>query len=158
MKKLGFILSFALVYMAASSQEKKIKLLEDNFGPIQFQYSKYIDLEKADTSYLVYVGFKNAKYSYITDYEAIGFDDSLSLNEFITDLTNAYKQIETGERVNMSWIRKNYRLFLVDYARDVRLEDGRGSAYTWIHKKHHSKLISILSRIKIGSDQIKEKE
>ena len=155
MKTNLLLFSFLLLVLNASSQEKSVKLFEDNVGAIKIKYDKKINLSSNDTTYFLILLFQNQKYTYISDFSAIGFDDNIDLQGFIKDLEIAQKEKESDGKVSMKWANKNYKINLFEFTKNIYIEEGgTSSGYTTVSNKQLLKLISILKRIRIGNDMV----
>ena len=69
-----------LVSISASAQVKRDKFIDKYAGGnVKLTYQRSIDLDKGDTSYMVFFIFSNAKYTSITDTKVIGLYDKASI-------------------------------------------------------------------------------
>lgn len=151
------IISLCLLLFALNTdaQKKNLKLLEERFGSINLKYSKTIDLESQDTTYFLILLFQNAKYTAIVDIQSIYFAESSKLIEFVNDLKSAYGEMEGSERVSISWDKKDYKIRLYEFSKNLYLvEGGSGEGYTTLNKKNTLQLITQLKRIQFGKDEI----
>lgn len=136
-----------------NGQTKRIILLEKSFSGIDLKYSKYIDFDKGDTSYAVWIGFQNARYSSITDIKSIYLDQSLQVSEFKNDLIASFKQQDLKEKASMTWSKPEYEIHLSE-SNYLQLGDKDGRGYCFLPRKIGEKILSALNRIQFGQDQL----
>jgi hypothetical protein len=156
MKKqfLGLCL-FLSICNISIAQTKRENILNEKVGTISLSYTKITDVEKSNVDYLIYLGFQNAKYQTITDIKSIAFMDTTNFNKFKTDLLNAYKILEKGEKVEMSWDNLFYKLNLYDFSKSIYIFEPKGTGgYTILTKRQLGKLLENLSVIDYGKDQL----
>ena len=134
-------------------QKKTIDLLKGNVGPYDCTYSKVINMDKGDTIFYLYMGFKNAKYKAITDLQSLFFKDQTALDKFIADLKSALIEMD-NKTSQVSWTGKEYSIDKYDFSQALYISDEKG-AYPTLTKKQVEKLIAWLERFKIGTDEIK---
>ena len=159
MKKSVTLILLLLHSVLGNSQKQTIKLKEDKINNLLYcEYVEKIDLDKADTTYYVSIGFKNKEYSTIVDAGSIVLTTQVELEEFKKDFNLAYDQMD--DRVNISWDRKRYALNLHDFSDKIFLEQPKTEIqkYTEIDKDESKDLIDWLSDIKIGAKPIISKE
>lgn len=146
MKKiiLLFVLAFSL---SINAQLKRVVISETEIGEVSAKYLKSINTETKDTLFLAYLGFQNQKYKSFTDIKSIYFTSQDEINEFVSDLKNVSKEMDS--KAEMSWNRTNYSMILFDFANLVYLYQAprKGSGYTTLNKKHVDKLIEWLESI-----------
>ena len=139
----------------SSAQTKREKILAKSLATISLQYTKISELDSSDTRYLVYLGFQNAKYQTISDFKSVAFFDTTNLNKFKEDLLSAYKILEKGEKVDMSWTNSNYKLNLYDFSKNIYIVEAEGTeGYTSLTKKQLGDLLIYLFMIDFGKDQL----
>jgi hypothetical protein len=151
MKKvlLGLLL---LGSISVNSQIKREKFIDKEAGGnVTLKYQRSVDLDKGDTTYMVYFIFQNAKYTSITDTKIIAFYEKSSIAQLMKDMKSAYKQMITGEKVSIDWNREKYKLNLYDFSNDLYLIEGKGTGgYTMMSKKDVADLMEALSTIDFG--------
>lgn len=148
MKKIFITALVLTVFVNSYGQEKRVTISEDKVGPVNLEYIKSINIDKADTSYYVVLAFRNQEYSYITDTKVILLKDTAALSQLVTDLNAASAQMETKEKVDVSWPRSRYQLQLYDFNANLYLMNGK--AYTRINQNQVNNLAASLKKIKIG--------
>ena len=151
---LGFCL-FCLICNASIAQTKRENLLSKEIGTISLEYIKSTNIENSVVRYMIYLGFQNAKYKTITDIKSVAFNDTTNFNKFKTDLLNAYKLLDKGEKIEMSWDNLHYKLNLYDFSKNIYITEPKGTGgYTSLSKKQLEKLLENLSVIDYGKDQL----
>lgn len=144
MKKTIILLLLTLPLTLYSQQVKK-KLLEQRVGPIDC-YFAYLAEEGKDTTYYVFGGFQNAKYTAITDIGSFFFSDQSSLDEFIADLEKASKFL--GEKNDVTFTKKDYTLRVYDFAKGKLYITDEKDKYTTLNAQQVEKLITWLKTVK----------
>lgn len=131
------------------AQKKTNDLSVEEIKPfIVCKYSQVIDMDKADTSYYVYMAFQNEKYKSITDVQSVGIADSTMLADFIKDLKGALAEMD-NKASQMDWDRKRYKIHKYDFSKDLYLENYKGG-YVIINKKSTESLIAWLESIRFA--------
>ena len=149
MKKVLLAL-LVLVSISGKAQIKREKFINTNVGGITFSYGRSIDLDKGDTTYMVFLLFQNAKYSSITDTKILSFYDAASIAMFIKDLKSAYKQMSSGEKIDISWNRDTYKMNLYNFSNSLYLYGDRPEGYTNVTLKSLSSILELFYTIDFG--------
>lgn len=145
-----FLLIFFLSGFSQTKREKFIDVYAG--GNVKLTYQATIDLDKKDTTWGAYLIFQNAKYTSITDTKVIALYDKETINQFLKDLISAFKQMNLGEKVSLSWARDKYILNLYDFSKDLYLQESKGTGgYIPMSKKNVGDLIIQISTIDFGS-------
>ncbi len=151
---LGLCLFF-LICDTSIAQTKRENLLSEKIGTITLEYTKLTDIENSNVRYLIFLGFQNAKYQTITDINSVAFMDTINFNKFKTDLLNAYKLLDKGEKVEMSWVNQRYKLDLYDFSKNIYITEPKGTGgYTTLTKRQLGKLLENLYVIDYNKDQL----
>jgi hypothetical protein len=155
MKKvlLGFLV---LVSISVNAQTKRDKFIDRYAGGnVKLTYQRSIDLDKGDTTFMVFFIYQNAKYSAITDTKIIGLYSKEELAQFVKDMKTAYKQMLTGEKVSIDWSRNEYKLRLFDFTNDLYLIEAKGTGgYSIMTKKHVAEMLELVSTIDFGKETL----
>lgn len=132
------------------SQTQKVTLSKEKLGTVECEYALKIDLEKSDTTKVIYITFQNEAYKSLTSISAIGFYPTTEkevITNFIMDLKAAMPEI--GKKTTLSWERKYYSLHVYDWKNAVSIQEPKsgGNGYTYLTKKQAEKLIEWFSKI-----------
>jgi hypothetical protein len=150
------VLTFSFFLCACSlltAQTKREKLLEERVGTISAGYIKTANAENSEVSYLIFLGFQNAKYQTISDFKSVAIMSVPAFDKFKQDLLSAYKLLDKGEKVNMNWSHADYKLDLYDFSKNIYVSESGGTGgYTSLTKKQLGKLLEVLSVIEYGKD------
>lgn len=151
MKKTILTIAMVLGVSVANSQTKTNTITKTKFGNLsEVAYKEFVDLKKEDTTKYIYLGFRNAEYTYLSDYTGIYLwrpnEDKSVVTDFIEDL-----QVMIDNMGNTMFNEeKHYRIHISD--RLPRLifigcgsEDSKRGAYTTITKKNAEELIQWLN-------------
>lgn len=151
MKRLILLSLSTFLVLGVFAQKKTVELSKQKIGELDCTYSKVIDLENADTTYYVYIGFQNAKYKSVSDFKSIMFRENEVLAEFIKDLKLA--QPELGNKTNLDFNRKDYNLNVYDFSKNLSIGESskKGTGYCYVSKKDVEKLLGYLESIKFGN-------
>jgi len=104
---------------------------------------------------MVFFIFSNAKYTSITDTKVIGLYDKASIEQWLKDMKNAYKQMNTGEKTNIDWTRDKYKLTLYDFSNNLYFAEAKGTGgYTMMSKKNVGELMELVSTIDFGKETL----
>lgn len=126
------ILCFYSFFGLSQKLTKKISEISIT-GFYKVEYMMKVDVEKEDTTYIVYSSFQNRKYSTITDIGSIFITDKETLNNLIKDLKLIIEQIDA--KVDFDIKRDDYELSLSDeLSKQLFIFDDDGK-YTVISKK-----------------------
>ena len=69
------------------------------------------------------------------------------------DMKTAFKQMFSGEKVNMDWMRERYKLTLYDFTSELYFAEAKGTGgYTIMSKRAVSDFIEIISTIDFGKE------
>jgi hypothetical protein len=155
MKRLLLAL-LVLVSISVNAQIKRDKYIDKYAGGnVKLTYQRSVDLDKGDTSYMVFFIFSNAKYTSITDTKVIGLYDKVSIEQWLKDMKNAYKQMNTGEKTNIDWTRDKYKLTLYDFSNNLYFAEAKGTGgYTMMSKKNVGELMELVSTIDFGKETL----
>lgn len=152
MKKI-LLVFLVLLSLSASAQVKREKFLEKYAGNLKITYQKIIDMEKEITTYVVYLTFQNDKYKTLTDIKVIGLYNVADIEQFTKDMKIAFKQMFSGQKVDMDWRRDKYKLTLYDFSSELYLSEAKGTGgYTTMSKRAVSDFIEIISTIDFGKE------
>jgi len=159
MKKNSTILAIlCAAAISASAQTKRVPISKTTIGPFRpALYEEIIDVEKADTIKAIFLMFQNAKYTHIIDTKSIAFinphKDTTDLNEFLADLTAAYK--EMANKTDMMWDKEAYRIKTYATEKYLYLADKQGGGYTFLYPKQIIAVKDWLTSIGYPSEKIK---
>ena len=157
MKKL-FTILLCVVSLQLYSQQSTKTIYEKKFGSLDCKFERMIDLSKSDTSYFIYCGFQNQKYSSITDLGSIFIVNQTDLLKVIKDLKECLKYMD-DKSINYSIEHKRYvgtkseevvgRFYLYDWSKGLYISDDSKltEKYTSINKKKLLKWIGWLEMI-----------
>lgn len=145
-----------LLSISASAQIKRDKFIDRYAGGnVKLTYLRSVDLDKGDTTYMVFFIFQNAKYTSITDTKIIGLYDKASIEQWMKDMRSAYKQMITGEKVSIDWTRDKYKLTLYDFSNNLYFAEAKGTGgYTMMSKKNVAELMEFVSTIDFGKETL----
>ena len=147
------ILTFATILsvLVAEAQTKTNTIIKNKIGNLtDVNYQEFIDLKKEDTTRYVYLGFRNAEYTYLSDYAGIYLwnpdKDKTDINDFVKDLQLAIDNLGT----TMWNEQKHYRISISEkLPRMIFLgcgsDDNKKGAYTTISRKNAEELIQWLN-------------
>ena len=136
MKKL-FTILLCVVSLQLYSQKSNKTIYEKNFGSLDCEFERVIDLSTSDTSYYIYCGFQNQKYSSITDLGSIFLTNQTDLLKTIEDLKECVKYMDDKSISFEIGIFKIY-----DFSKGLYINDG--DKYTTLSKKNVLKWIKWL--------------
>lgn len=146
--KILFAASLLMLCISTTAQKKTIKVSEDKIGSLTCNKYQVIDMLAKDTTTDIYISFKNAKYSYITDIAGIFFfiTDIYDIKDFIDDLKLAEKEMDTKQSIE--WKRDKYTIYLYDFnpGKLYIEEPKRNGGYTTINKKQVGKLVEWMEK------------
>ena len=70
-------------------------------------------------------------------------------------MKSAYKQILTGEKVDMDWNREEYKLTLYNFSKNLILTEGKGTGgYTLLSKNNVRDLMELVSTVDFGKETL----
>jgi len=126
------------------SQTKTTNISEKKIGGLSCSYFQAVNLESGDTTFAIYLGFKDLRYPNIVSIESIYFvvqNDSTEALKFVKDLKMAYS--EYGNGVQLSWDREAYRIMFYEKQSFLYLYQGRknGDGYTMLADYQIKKVI-----------------
>jgi len=156
MKKIIVSATLIMLCLAANAQKKKVKVAESNIGGITCLVENEINMLSKDTTTSVILSFKNAKYSYISDWSSIVFlmeYHKYDLKDFVDDLKQAEKEMDIKQSIE--WERDLYTLHIYDFNKGklyIQEPKKRSAGYTTINKKQVGKLIEWLDKNAIIKD------
>lgn len=151
MKKLLFVLVVFLCYSnLITAQKKTVDISKVKIGFLKPSYLKTIDIEAKDTTYYVYIGFQNQKYTTITDTKSVFLTKDIEVKVFIDNLKMAMVEMETKQ--NIKWEKELYTLGLFDFSNRLYVfeKPTKGNGYTTISKKEVEELIKWLESFEFG--------
>ena len=162
MKKL-FTILLCVVSLQLYSQKSNKTIYEKNFGSLDCEFERVIDLSTSDTSYYIYCGFQNIKYSSITDLGGIFLTYQTDLMKVIEDLKDCLKYMD-DESINYSVDVKRFvgttseevrgKFYIYDFSKNLYISDlsQLTEKYTTVNKKKLLKWIEWLEMI--GNDKL----
>lgn len=157
MKNLLTVLLF-IMSLQLYSQKTTTTIYDDKIGTISCKFSRTIDLSNSDTSYYVYCGFQNQKYSSITDLGSVFITDQKGLLKIIEELKGCLKYMDDKSN-NYSVDLVSYgevsgSLTLYDFSKNLYVTDRSDllPKYTTLNKKKVIKWISWLEMV--GNDNL----
>jgi hypothetical protein len=134
------------------SQIKTVDISDKKIGSLSCLYTKKINLDKNDTSYVVFISYQNKEYTSITDLKSIYMSqrDSLTFKEFIIVLKKALPEMETKTSIN--WRKEKYEINLYDFSKEMYLSEptNKGKGYCTLKKADVIKLINWLESFTFG--------
>jgi hypothetical protein len=157
------IVLLCILSLQLYSQKTNKTIYEKKFGTIECKFDRVIDLSNSDTSYYVYCGFQNQKYSSIIDLGVVFLTNKTDLLKTIEDLKECVKYMD-DKSISYSIEQKRYigtqseevvgsfRIF--DFSKNLYIYDlGQSTEkYTTINKKKVIKWISWLEMV--GNDNL----
>jgi hypothetical protein len=144
---------FVLLSISGSAQVKREKFIEKYAGNLKITYQRTIDMDKGDTRYGVFLSFQNEKYKTLTDIKVVGLYSVADIEAITKDLKIAFKQMFTGQKVDMNWTREKYKLNLYDFSSDMYFVEVKGTGgYTIMNRRAVSDFIEIISTIDFGKE------
>lgn len=150
--KIISLLFTLLISSSYFSQIKTVDISDKNIGSLHCRYFKSINLDKNDTTYIVFISYQNKEYSAITDLKSIFISesDSLTFKEFIDVLKKALPEMET--KTSIGWRKDKYEINLYDFSKELYLSEPlkKGKGYCTLKKADVIKLISWLESFKFG--------
>ena len=150
MKKI-LLLFISLVSVVVNAQNKTIKVSTIRLKEVTGEYCKDVNLETKDTLSYVTIGFQNAKYSNISDYKTLHFNNQTQLDEFINDLKTALPEL--GTKQILTWNRKLYDLTIGEgFSNTLFLFADTQSGYTMLKKNDIEKLLKWFESFRIGKE------
>ena len=152
------IVLLCILSLQLYSQKTNKTIYEKKFGTIECKFDRVIDLSNSDTSYYVYCGFQNQKYSSIIDLGVVFLTNKTDLLKTIEDLKECVKYMD-DKSISYSIEQKRYigtqseevvgsfRIF--DFSKNLYIYDlGQSTEkYTTINKKKVIKWISWLEMV-----------
>ena len=162
MKKL-LILTLCILSLQLYSQKSNKTIYEKKIGSLDCKFDRVIDLSKSDTSYYIYCGFQNIKYSSITDLGSIFLTNQTDLLKTIEDLKECVKYMD-DKSISYSIDNKRYvgtkseevkgRFYIYDFSKNLYISDlsQLTEKYTTINKKKLLKWIDWLEMV--GNDNL----
>ena len=142
-----------LLSISVSAQVKRDKFLEKYAGNLKITYQRTIDMDKGDTRYGVFLSFQNDKYKTLTDIKVIGLYSVVDIEQCTKDMKTAFKQMFSGQKVDMDWTRDKYKLALYDFSSELYLSEAKGTGgYTIMSKRAVSDFIELISTIDFGKE------
>jgi hypothetical protein len=151
------LITIILILFSINSfgQMKRDKFIEKNIGGVKLIYQRAVDIEKGDSTYVLFFSFQNAKYSRLTDIKIIGLFSRNAIEQWMKDMKSAYKQILTGEKVDMDWNREEYKLTLYNFSKNLILTEGKGTGgYTLLSKNNVRDLMELVSTVDFGKETL----
>ena len=143
------ILSILLVLGVFSthlfSQTITKDLNSKKIGSLDCKHSMSINVERSDTSYYVYCGFQNQKYSSITDIGSIFMSTMVEKDRIVSDLKKCVKYMDDK---SISFTLNEFTLY--DFSKNLYINDESGvRKYTTMRKKNVLKWIEWLESITV---------
>lgn len=150
MKKTILTIAMVLGVFVAQSQTKTNTNVKTKIGNLtEVSYKEFIQLDKEDTIRYVYLGFRNAEYTYLSDNVGIYIwnpeKDKSDINTFIKDLQIMIDNLGS----TMFNEQKHYRIHISETLPRLIFigcgsEDSKRGAYTTISRKNAEELINWL--------------
>ena len=133
-------------------QVKTIHLSKVELTNLNCDFYEKINLSTSDTSYVLSLGFQNAQYKYIDDFQSINFFCSEDLKEFINDV----KAIsgEVGNKTNVAFNKSKYRLSVFDFDDVLILTNPQKNGYCNILKKEVDVFSFFLEGVKLPTKEV----
>jgi hypothetical protein len=151
MKKTILTIATMLFVLGAKAQTKTNTVTKTKIGNLtEVSYQEFIDLKKEDTTRYVYLGFRNAEYTYLSDWAGIYLwnpnEDTTVVSDFVKDLQLAIDNLG----ITMWNEQKHYRISISEkLPRMIFLgcgsDDNKRGAYTTISRKNAEELIQWLN-------------
>jgi hypothetical protein len=158
-----FTIILCVLSIQLYSQKSNKTIYEKKFGTIECKFDRVIDLSESDTSYYIYCGFQNIKYSSIVDLGSVFITNQTDLLKIIEDLKECVKYMD-DKSISYSVEQKRYigtqseevvgsfRIF--DFSKNLYIYDlsQLTEKYTQINKKKLLKWIDWLEMV--GNDKL----
>ncbi len=151
---------------ASLSQTKTEKFIDTYIKPVRMPkslfnilYFRTSAIGKTDTTFFFAFYFQNAEFSRISDLKSIFFTKEDEFNQFVSDLTAAFDEIQKGSTSNLRWERKKYFISIEQKSNEAtiwvtNMNDPeyltQTSGYAFITKTHFENLLNIIKPIKFG--------
>jgi hypothetical protein len=146
---------FVLLSISVSAQVKRDKLIEKYAGNLKITYQRTIDMDKGDTRYGVFFTFQNEKYKTLTDIKVVGLYSVADIEAISKDMKVVFKQMFSGQKVDMDWTREKYKINLYDFSSDMYFLEAKGTGgYTIMNRRAVSDFIEIISTIDFGKETL----
>jgi hypothetical protein len=154
MKKMLLCL-LILVSISVSGQVKRDKFIEKYAGNLKITYQRTTDIENNDTRYGVFLSFQNDKYKTLTDTKIVLLTSVAEIEQCKKDIKAVFKQMFSGEKVDMDWTRDKYKMTLYDFTGDMYFAEAKGTGgYTIMNRRAVSDFIEILYTIDFGKSTL----
>ena len=141
--------------ISVSAQVKRDKFIEKYAGNLKITYQRTIDMDKGDTRYSVFLSFQNEKYKTLTDIKVIGLYSVADIEAISKDMKIVFKQMFSGQKVDMDWTRERYKMALYDFSGDMYFAEAKGTGgYTIMNRRAVSDFIEIISTIDFGKETL----
>ena len=146
---------FCFSTISAFAQVKRDRFIEKYAGNLKITYQRTIDMDKGDTFYSVLFSFQNDKYKTLTDTKVILLSNIADVEQCVKDIKSVFKQMFSGQKVDMEWTRDKYKMTLYDFTSDMYFADTKGTGgYTIMNKRAVSDFIEIISTINFGKETL----
>ena len=127
------------------SQTIKKDLNSKKIGSLNCKHSMSINVERSDTSYYVFCGFQNQKYSSITDIGSIFMSTMVEKDRIVSDLKKCVKYMDDK---SISFTLNEFTLY--DFSKNLYINDESGvKKYTTLNKRNVLKWIEWLESITV---------
>jgi len=143
------ILSILLVLGVFSthlfSQTITKDLSKKKIGTVDCKHYMSINVEKSDTSYYIWCGFQNQKYSSISDIGSVFITSLVERDRVVSDLKECVKYMDDK---SISFTINEFTLY--DFSKNLYINDESGvRKYTTMRKKNVLKWIEWLESITV---------
>jgi hypothetical protein len=143
---------------AGYSQVKRQTLFSKDVGVFTpASYIKIMDYDNGDTTRCIFLTFRNAKYSYLSDYKSVAFciddanRDSSKVFKFIADIKAAQQALL--DKTDMEWTTEDYQIRVTpSIGNYIWLYDAKKLGYTWLNKKNANLLLQFFQVIDFEPD------
>ena len=146
MKKCLLAASLLMLCITSTAQKKTITVSKAKIGTLSCSVESEINMLSKDTFNYIFISFKNAKYSSITDIASLFFlqSDIYDIKDFIDDLKAAEKEMDIKQTIE--WRRDKYVLNIYEFNKGkLYIEEPKKYAgYTAINKNQTGQLIKWL--------------
>jgi len=140
-----YFLSFSIY-----SQNKRVSISTAKIGAIDCKYAKSINLERKDTIYYTFIGFKDERYKTLDETASIMIADDKELQKLVSDLKLSLSEMDSKPDLNFT--REQYKIYLFNFTELLYLYQtpSKGDGYTTLTKKEVDEFIVWLEKINFG--------
>jgi hypothetical protein len=151
MKKLLFLLLSVFFVLSLNSQTKNesISKYKINSTKLTAEYRRVVNFETNDSTYEVFIIFRNFKYSSIMDFQYIVLRNNDDFEVFKKDIKTALPEIDSKQKIH--WNRDGlYSLYISDLGKGLNMYNENSLGYTVLNKKNAETFLAWLETIHFG--------